>query len=76
MEAIGKDVTVVGLGAFGSAALWRLAERGAQVAGIGELLARIVTGERPCCQTSFLNPGRFRSDASRNGVAGKPGCAG
>jgi sarcosine oxidase len=34
MEAIGKDVVVVGLGAFGSAALWRLAERGVEVAGI------------------------------------------
>jgi sarcosine oxidase len=45
-------------------------------AGIGELLARIVTGERPYCQTSFLNPARFRPDVSRNGVAGRPGCAG
>ena len=34
MKAIGTDVTVVGLGAFGSAALWRLAERRAKVAGI------------------------------------------
>ena len=34
MEVIEKDVVVVGLGAFGSAALWRLAERGADVAGV------------------------------------------
>jgi sarcosine oxidase len=34
MDVIRKDVIVVGLGAFGSAALWRLAERGAAVAGI------------------------------------------
>lgn len=34
MEIITKDVVVVGLGGFGSAALWRLAERGADVAGI------------------------------------------
>jgi sarcosine oxidase len=34
MEVIHKDVVVVGLGAFGSAALWRLAERGMDVAGI------------------------------------------
>jgi sarcosine oxidase len=34
MEIIRKDVVVVGLGAFGSAALWRLAERGVDVAGI------------------------------------------
>jgi sarcosine oxidase len=34
MEIIGKDVVVIGLGAFGSAALWRLAERGAEVAGV------------------------------------------
>ena len=34
MEIIGKDVVVIGLGAFGSAALWRLAHRGADVAGI------------------------------------------
>lgn len=34
MEVIGKDVIVVGLGAFGSSALWRLAERGAEVAGV------------------------------------------
>ena len=34
MEIIRKDVLVVGLGAFGSAALWRLAQRGADVAGI------------------------------------------
>jgi sarcosine oxidase len=34
MEAIRKDVIVVGLGAFGSAALWRLAHRGVDVAGI------------------------------------------
>jgi sarcosine oxidase len=34
VETIHKDVVVVGLGAFGSAALWRLAERGADVAGI------------------------------------------
>jgi hypothetical protein len=27
MEVIDKDIVVVGLGAFGSAALWRLAER-------------------------------------------------
>jgi sarcosine oxidase len=45
-------------------------------AGIGELLAQIVTGERPYCQASFLNPARFRSDASRNGLAGMPGYAG
>jgi sarcosine oxidase len=34
MEIITKDVVVVGLGAFGSAALWRLAARGVDVAGI------------------------------------------
>ena len=34
MEIIGKDVVVIGLGAFGSAALWRLANRGVDVAGI------------------------------------------
>ena len=34
MEIIRKDVVVVGLGAFGSAALWRLAERDIDVAGI------------------------------------------
>jgi sarcosine oxidase len=34
METIRKDVVVIGLGAFGSAALWRLAQRGADVAGI------------------------------------------
>jgi sarcosine oxidase len=34
MEVIRKDVVVVGLGAFGSAALWRLAQRGIDVAGI------------------------------------------
>ena len=34
MEVIGKDVVVVGLGALGSAALWRLAAQGAEVAGI------------------------------------------
>ena len=34
MEVIRKDVVVAGLGAFGSAALWRLAARGANVAGI------------------------------------------
>jgi len=34
MEVIRKDVVVVGLGAFGSAALWQLARRGADVAGV------------------------------------------
>jgi sarcosine oxidase len=34
VETIRKDVVVVGLGAFGSAALWRLAHRGVDVAGI------------------------------------------
>jgi sarcosine oxidase len=34
MEVIRKDVIVIGLGGFGSAALWRLARRGADVAGI------------------------------------------
>ncbi|WP_202880750.1 hypothetical protein [Kribbella amoyensis] len=34
METIGKDVVVVGLGAFGSGALSRLAERAVDVAGI------------------------------------------
>jgi sarcosine oxidase len=34
MEIMRKDVVVVGLGGFGSAALWRLAQRGADVAGI------------------------------------------
>ena len=29
-------------------------------AGIGELLAQIVTGERPYCAAGFLDPGRFR----------------
>ncbi|GAB2644927.1 N-methyl-L-tryptophan oxidase [Kribbella swartbergensis] len=34
VESLGTDVVVVGLGAFGSAALWRLAERGVKVIGI------------------------------------------
>jgi sarcosine oxidase len=34
MEVIAKDVVVIGLGAFGSAALWRLAQRGVAVAGV------------------------------------------
>ncbi|SMD18853.1 N-methyl-L-tryptophan oxidase [Kibdelosporangium aridum] len=34
MQTVRKDVVVVGLGAFGSAALWRLAARGLNVAGI------------------------------------------
>ena len=34
MEVVSKDVVVVGLGGFGSAALWRLAQRGADVAGV------------------------------------------
>lgn len=34
MEIISKDVVVIGLGAFGSAALWRLAQRGIDVAGV------------------------------------------
>lgn len=35
MDAVHRDVVVVvGLGAFGSAALWRLAERGVAVAGV------------------------------------------
>src|SRR6266851_3963852 len=34
MEIIRKDVVVVGLGAFGSAGLWRLAHRGMDVAGV------------------------------------------
>jgi sarcosine oxidase len=34
MEIIRNDVVVIGLGAFGSAALWRLAYRGVDVAGI------------------------------------------
>ncbi len=34
METLRADVVVVGLGAFGSAALWRLAERGVTVVGI------------------------------------------
>ena len=34
MEIIRKDVVVVGLGGFGSSALWRLAHRGVDVAGI------------------------------------------
>jgi sarcosine oxidase len=34
MDAIRTDVVVVGLGGFGSAALWRLAQRGVDVAGI------------------------------------------
>jgi len=28
-------------------------------AGIGELLAQIVAGERPYCGTDFLDPARF-----------------
>jgi sarcosine oxidase len=28
-------------------------------AGLGELLAQIVAGERPYCATDFLNPARF-----------------
>jgi sarcosine oxidase len=28
-------------------------------AGIGELLAQIVAGEQPYCDTSFLEPARF-----------------
>ena len=34
MEIIRKDVIVIGLGGFGSAALWRLAHLGADVAGV------------------------------------------
>lgn len=34
MEILRRDVVVVGLGGFGSAALWRLAHRGVSVAGI------------------------------------------
>jgi len=34
METLRKDVVVVGLGGFGSGALWRLAQRGVDVAGI------------------------------------------
>jgi len=34
METVRADVVVVGLGAFGSAALWRLAQRGVKVVGI------------------------------------------
>lgn len=34
METITSDVVVVGLGGFGSAALWRLAERGVDATGI------------------------------------------
>jgi sarcosine oxidase len=34
MDVVRKDVVVVGLGAFGSAALWRLAERDVAAAGI------------------------------------------
>jgi sarcosine oxidase len=34
MRAIEADVAVVGLGAWGSAALWRLAERGVSVVGV------------------------------------------
>ncbi|MEI8408676.1 MULTISPECIES: N-methyl-L-tryptophan oxidase [unclassified Kribbella] len=34
METLRADVVVVGLGAFGSAALWRLAQRGVKVVGI------------------------------------------
>ena len=34
MEVVSRDVVVVGLGGFGSAALWRLAERGVDVAGV------------------------------------------
>jgi sarcosine oxidase len=34
METLRKDVVVIGLGAFGSAALWRLARRGVDVAGV------------------------------------------
>jgi len=28
-------------------------------AGVGELLAQIVTGQRPYCATDFLDPARF-----------------
>lgn len=34
MERIKKDVVVIGLGAFGSSTLWRLAARGLNVAGV------------------------------------------
>src|ERR1700758_190209 len=34
MEVIRNEVVVVGLGGFGSAALWRLASRGVDVAGV------------------------------------------
>jgi sarcosine oxidase len=34
VETVQKDVVVVGLGGFGSAALWRLAQRGVDVAGV------------------------------------------
>jgi sarcosine oxidase len=34
VEIVSKDVAVIGLGAFGSAALWRLAQRGVEVVGV------------------------------------------
>ncbi|HEV7626193.1 MAG TPA: FAD-dependent oxidoreductase, partial [Streptomyces sp.] len=34
METVRTDVVVIGLGAFGSAALWRLADRGIDVVGV------------------------------------------
>ena len=37
-------------------------------AGVGELLAQIVAGERPYCATEFMDPARFPCDPTRTGV--------
>ena len=41
-------------------------------AGIGELLAQIVTGERPYCATGFMDPARFPSAVKTADHAGQP----
>ena len=63
MEVIRKDVVVVGLGAFGSAALWRLAQRGAEVAeverhGIGHQLGSSLGATRLFRVACQEHPGR------------------
>jgi hypothetical protein len=58
MQAIGRDVVVAGLGAFGSAAPWRL--HGIRHRpGTGELLAHIVAGRPLYAAADFLDPARF-----------------
>jgi len=44
-------------------------------AGLGELLAQLVAGERPYCATGFLDPARFpvTSRAGRGRTSTRPG---